>query len=115
MRSLLLRWVILAGSIAVVAAVWDAVEVDGGVMGYLWVAALFGIVNVLIRPIVSLLTLPLTILTFGLFSIVVNGLMLLITAAFTDLLDVDGFLVAVVAAFFISVLSSFLNKLVLSD
>lgn len=115
MRSLLLRWAVLAGSIAVVAAVWDRVEVDGGVVGYLWVAALFGVVNVLIRPIVKLLTLPLTILTFGLFSIVINGIMLVIVDAVSDSLDVDGFLAAIVAAFAISILSSVMNKLVLPD
>ena len=55
MRSLLLRWAVLAGSIAIVASVWDRIDVEGGVTGYLWVAALFGVVNVLIRPIVSVL------------------------------------------------------------
>lgn len=115
MRSLLLRWAVLAGSIAIVASVWDRIDVEGGVTGYLWVAALFGVVNVLIRPIVSVLALPITILTLGLFSIVVNGLMLFIVDAISDTLDVDGFLAAVVAAFAISLLSSVLNKLVLPD
>lgn len=113
--SILLRWAILAVSIAVVARLWDEVTVHGGVVGYLWVAALFGLVNVLIRPVVKLLTLPLTILTLGLFSLVVNGLMLLLVAMLSDTLELGGFLVAIVAAFFISLLSSVLNKLVLAD
>lgn len=113
MRSLLLRWAVLAISIAVVAALVPAMTVEGGVWGYLWVAALFGIVNALVRPVVALLTLPLTILTLGLFSLVVNAAMLLLTERLTERLAVDGFLVAVLAALGISLLSSVLNRMVL--
>ena len=54
------------------------------------VAVVFGLVNALIRPVIRLLTLPLTLVTLGLFTLVVNGLMLLITAAFTDSLSFEG-------------------------
>ena len=51
-------------------------DVSGGVGAYIWVSALFGIVNVLIGTVLRLLTLPLMLLTLGLFSIVVNAILL---------------------------------------
>jgi putative membrane protein len=110
-RSLLLRWAILAVGLAAAAAVLDTVEVSGGFWGYVWVAAIFGLVNALVRPVVRLLTLPLTIITFGLFAFVVNALMLLLTAWLTERLEIDGFLTAVGAAVIIAVVSTGLNRL----
>ena len=109
--SLLIRWAVLAASFAIVAEVWDRLTVTGGVWGHVWVAALFGIVNTLVRPVVSLFALPLTIVTLGLFSLVVNGAMLALTDALSDNLHVDGFWAAVVAALAISVISAVLNRL----
>ena len=111
MRSLLLRWAILAVALAVAAWLLDSITVEGGFWGYVWVAALFGLVNAFVRPLVSLLALPLTILTFGLFAFVVNALMLLFTAWISDRLEVDGFLTAVGAAVIIAVVSMVLNRL----
>ena len=112
MKALLLRWAILAVAIAVAAALSPDVTVDGGFFGYLWVAAVFAIVNALVRPVVLLLTLPLTIITFGLFAFVVNGLMLIVTSWITDSLDIDGFGTAVIAALVVTVVSMLLNRLV---
>ncbi|MEU6488712.1 phage holin family protein [Streptomyces sp. NPDC046887] len=82
------------------------------------VALVFGVVNVLVKPVVRLLTLPLYVLTLGLFTLIVNALMLLLTSWLADKLDlsfhVEGFWTAVLGGLIISVVSWALN-LVLPD
>ncbi|WP_448073786.1 phage holin family protein [Georgenia yuyongxinii] len=83
------------------------------------VAVVFTLVNMLVRPVVNLLSLPLYILTLGLFWIVVNALMLLLTgwiSRFTDYgLEVDGFWTAVLGGLLIAVASWLLHLLVPGD
>ena len=79
MTRLIIRWLINA------AALWAAAELVSGIGYESWpalliVALIFGLVNALIRPILKLLTCPLQILTLGLFTIVINALMLLLTS-----------------------------------
>ncbi|MEV5922602.1 phage holin family protein, partial [Streptomyces pseudogriseolus] len=77
------------------------------------VALIFGVVNFLVKPVVKLLSLPLLILTLGLFTLVVNALMLLLTSWLADQLDlsfhVEGFWTAVLGGLIISVVSWALN------
>ena len=113
MRSLLIRWLVLAIAIAVTAALVDGIDIDGGAGGLLAVAALFGLVNAVIRPLVRLLALPIRVMTLGLVSFVINGLMLLITDWLLDVLDVGGLWNAIVAAIVISVVSTLLNWLII--
>ena len=89
--AILIRWAALAGAFAVTAWLLDGVDVSGGFWGYVWVSALFGIVNAIVGTIVRILTLPLTLLTFGLFLILVNALMLELTDAISDTLTIDEF------------------------
>lgn len=82
----------------------------GMVLAYLFVGLIFGLVNAVIRPVVSLLTLPLTILTLGLFTVVVNAGMLVLTAWISSLtpveFSVDSFFwTAIFGALIISVVS----------
>jgi putative membrane protein len=72
---------------------------------YLWIALLFALVNSIVGPVVRLLSLPFVILTLGLFLLVVNALMVGITAALSDRLQVDGIVGAVVSGFLIAVFS----------
>lgn len=101
-------------------ALWVAARLVGGIdlVGEFWpvilVAAVFGLVNALIKPLALLLSLPFLILTLGLFTIVVNALMLMLTAALLDALTVDGFWPAVLGALLIS-LVSFLFSMVLPE
>lgn len=80
------------------------------------VALIFGLVNAFIRPIVIVLTLPLNILTLGLFTFVVNALMLLVTSgiagAFNLGFRVDGFLAALLGALVASIVSYVLSRFV---
>jgi putative membrane protein len=66
-------------------------EITGGLWGYVWVSALFGIVNAVLGTILRLLTLPLTLVTLGLFSVLVNAILLNITDALSSRLTIDEF------------------------
>jgi putative membrane protein len=113
MRLLLIRWAVLAAAFAVTAWLLDGMDVSGGVGAYIWVSALFGIVNVLIGTVLRLLTLPLMLLTLGLFSIVVNAVLLEITDWLTDHLTIDDFFwTALLAAIILSVVSVILDIVV---
>lgn len=109
------------------AALWAAAAVLPGfyVLGvssgwatfglFLLTGLVFGLVNAIVKPLVQLLSLPLYILTLGLFTLVVNALMLLLTTSLTSSatwgLQVEGFGTAVLAAIIISVVSFFLSAL----
>ena len=79
LRSLLISWAVLAVAFALTSWILSGLTVSGGVWGYIWVSALFGIVNAIIGTILRLLTFPLIILTLGLFAIIVNALLLELT------------------------------------
>ena len=107
-KHLLVTWLVAAAGIAVSAALLPSVEVAGGVLGLLVVALVFGLVNALVGPLLRLVSLPLTLVTFGLFSLVINAALLGLTAALTDALDVGGILETVVAAIVISLVTAVL-------
>lgn len=75
------------------------------------VALLLSIANAVIRPILIILTLPVTILTLGLFTFVINALMILLVDAFVDGFSVDGFLWALLFSLILSVVSSVLRSM----
>jgi len=106
--KLLVAWVILAAAIAITAALVPSVEVDGGVLTLLGVSMLFALVNALLGPLLRLISLPLTMITLGLFALVVNGILLGITAGLTDSLDVGGVVSTIIAALVISVVTAVL-------
>ncbi|WP_195210600.1 phage holin family protein [Actinomarinicola tropica] len=105
MRGVLVRWAVLTASIAVAARLIDAVHVDGGFWGHVWVAAILGLVNAVVRPVLILLTLPITILTLGAFLLVVNALSLGLVDWLSSTLDIDGFSWTLLAALVISVVA----------
>ena len=111
-KALIIMWLVLAAAIALAAAIVPSVEVEGGFFTLLWVALLFGLVNGLIGPLVRLISLPLTMLTFGLFALVINGLLLALTAGLSDNLQVGGFFGAIVAALLISIVTTLLGVVV---
>ena len=108
--SLLIRWAVLAGAFAVTAWLLSGVDVSGGAWGYIWVSALFGIVNAVIGTILRILTLPLTLLTLGLFSVIVNALLLQITDGLSSHFTIDEFFwTAIWAAIILSLASMILD------
>jgi putative membrane protein len=108
LKHLLFMWITVAIAIAITAALLPSVEVDGGFFGLLGVALIFGLVNALIGPLIRLISIPLTLMTLGLFALVINGLLLALTAGLSDNLDVGGFFAVILAAIFISVFTTIL-------
>jgi putative membrane protein len=106
------------------AALWVATRLVSGVtysdsdgwLPFLGVALVFGIVNAFIRPVAKLLTFPLIIVTFGIFALVVNGLMLLLTSKLAGALGlgfhVSGFWAAFWGALVVSIVSMVLSMFV---
>lgn len=114
----LISWAVLAVAFAVTSWLLDGMEVSGGVWGYIWVSALFGIINAILGTILRLITLPLILLTFGLLAVLINALMLQLTDALSSHLTIDEFWwTAIWAAIILSLVSFVLavavNSLVL--
>jgi putative membrane protein len=104
--ALLIRWAVLALAFAVTSALLSGMDVSGGFGSYLWVALLFGVVNALLGTVLRIVTLPLTILTLGLFAIVINAALLELTDALTSHLTIDDFFwTAIWAAVILAVVS----------
>ena len=108
---LLLR--LVSGALAFWAAtsLISGIIIIGGVTTYLWIAFLFGLVNGLLGSLVKLLTLPAILLSLGLFSFVINAAMLMLTARWSDRLDINNFWSALAASSIISIVTTFLNQL----
>jgi len=113
---LLLRWVVTAAALWVTITVLNAIDPKmaqwkAGAGGALVAALVMGIVNAVIRPIVKLLTLPLSCLTFGLFSFVINALMFLLVAHLTHAFEVT-FVGALLGSILMSLVSGIANFLI---
>ena len=103
------------------AALWVAtrlvtgVSFDGDWISFLGVALVFGVINAFIRPLAKILTFPLIIVTFGIFALVINGLMLMLTSRLSDALGfgfhVDGFGAAFWGALVVSIVSTILSMM----
>jgi putative membrane protein len=111
LKWLLVRLLVIAAAFWITAWLIPGFEVDGGFFTYLWVALLFGIVNAVLGPILHLISLPLTIITLGLFALVVNAVVLAAVAGLSDKLDVGGFGWTIVAALVISIVSAVLGSI----
>jgi putative membrane protein len=83
-RSLLLHWILNAAALWIAAALIPGLDFNGGPGRLLLVAAVFGIVNSILRPLLTILTCPLIILTLGLFTLVINAFMLWVTGWFSE-------------------------------
>src|SRR5881392_4245099 len=93
----LVRWLLLAAALLLVAHLYSGVVV--GSFGSAMVAALvIGLLNTLLRPILVLLTLPVTVLTLGLFLFVINALMFYFAASFMSGFEVNGFGAALIGS-----------------
>jgi putative membrane protein len=106
--SLLLYWAFTAVILLLVDAIMPGIEIAG--FGTALIAALvMGLVNFFIRPILSLLTLPLNLLTLGLFSFVVNALMFALVAAIVPGFEVHNFLNALVGSLLLALMTGVLG------
>jgi putative membrane protein len=108
---LLIKWLLSAISLMIVAYCIPGFEVRGFTAALI-AAAVIGFINATLGSIVKVLTFPLTLLTFGLFLIVVNAVMLKIAAVFVPGFKVHGWFAAIIGSILLSIVSSFLHWLV---
>ena len=114
MKRFLIHWLIIALALWVTAYILPGVDI-GSTQALAIAAIVLGLINALIRPILTLLTLPITILTLGLFYLVVNGFTFLLASALVPGFDVHGFWWAVLGALVVSVISSFVGAFAADD
>jgi putative membrane protein len=112
MKALLLRMVVLATAFLVVDAVMDSVTINGGFFGAIGLAVVYGLISAVLGTLLRLLTLPLVLITAGLFEIVINAVLLSATAGLTDALEIDGFGSALGAAVILSVVSVLISLVI---
>ena len=109
MTKFFIRWAINAVALYVAVLVVPGINFDGKWIDILWLGLIIGLLNALVRPLLKFLTCPLIILTLGLFTIVINTLILMLTSsigqAFNLSLTVDGFWSALLGSLVISIVS----------
>ena len=112
--KLLVVWLLNALALLAVAYLMPSIEVSG-FGGALITAAVIGLVNMLVRPVLVLLTLPVTLLTLGLFILVINGLLFFGVGALLEGFEVQGLWSGILGALLYSLVSWALTALVLGD
>lgn len=109
--KLVIDWLVNAAALAFTAWLIPGIEVAG--TGSLFLAALvIGLINAVIRPVLLVLTLPITVLTLGLFYFLLNGLLLWLAALLTPGFELAGILWAVIGAIVLSLVATVLHLLV---
>lgn len=118
LSRIIIRWLINAAALFVAVRLLPGIEASNG--GILAVALILGFVNAIIRPILVILTCPLIILTLGLFTLVINALMLQLAGSIGRTLGFDfqitgGFGTVFLAALIVSIVSFLLSLVVVSE
>lgn len=111
MPQFLLTWLLAAVSLLVTAKLVPGLSIEG-FMPSLLGSAVMGFMNATVKPILQILTLPLTILTLGLFLLIVNAISFGLVGYFTPGFDVEGFFPALIGSIVLALVSWVLNGLV---
>ena len=103
--------VVYAAAIFLVAYLFDLISIESPSA---WIIASFvlGVLNAVVKPLLVLITLPLTILTLGLFTLIINGFILFLMSALVSGVEIESFWRALLAAFLITIISAVLNTLI---
>lgn len=112
MKGLFVRWLMLTVAIMAAAYLLPGIEITGGIFSAFFAAAILGILNALLRPLLLLLTLPLNILTLGLFTFVINALMLMMASGVISGFHIAGFWSAIFGSLIIGVVSWLLTSMI---
>ena len=110
MRNFVIRLLVNALALWAAATVVSGITLSGGYGEILIVALIFGILNAILKPILVIFSIPFLIVTLGLFALILNGAMLLITARLTDHLVVSGLGAAILGSIVISLVTMLLGK-----
>ena len=110
MTNLLVRWVVSAVALMVTAYVIPGISVNGITAAFI-AAAVIGLVNATLGGVLKILTFPVTVVTLGLFSLVINALMLMLAANLVAGFHVSGFLAAFFGSILMSIVGAVLGSL----
>lgn len=113
--KLLLRWFVNAAALWAAATLVPGIVITGGLWPLLVAALVVGLLNALVRPVLVVLTLPLTVLSLGLFLLVLNGLLLWLAGALAPGLHLSGFVAALLGAVVMAVVGMVLDGLLQTD
>lgn len=109
--GIFVRWLVLTGSIMAASYLMDGIHVNGFFSAF-FAAAILGILNAFFRPILLILTLPINIITLGLFTFVLNAILLMMVSGVISGFDVYGFWSAVFGSLLISLVSWLLTSFI---
>ncbi len=112
--KVILRWLIVAGAVFLTPYILSGISINNFYTA-LVVALVWGIISFFVKPILNILTLPINLLTLGLFSFVLNGLLFWFVSSFVKGFYVDGFMSAFLGAIVVSVISFVLGKILIKE
>ncbi len=115
MKNFLIRLFVNALALSAAAYLVAGVQLSDDFVQVLLVALVFGLINAILKPILMLLSFPLLFLSLGLFLIVINAALLLLTARLVDGFEVAGFMPALIGSLVISVVGMVLNAVLQDD
>lgn len=105
-----IKILVVAGALLLSAYVIPGIEVSNVYIALI-AALILGLLNLVVRPVLFVLTLPITIITFGLFAFVLNALIFMFAASFIDGFGVDGFIPALLGSLVVSIASALSDKI----
>ena len=114
-RKLLVSWVVLAIAVFLAVYVVEGVTLTGGLWQLFLIAAVFGLISAILGPILRLLALPIMVLTLGLFTLIINFGLFLLTAWIMPSLQIDGLWPAFLASLIVSIVAAILGAILGKD
>ena len=109
--GILIRWIINALALLLISQLIQGIQVDSVFAAFI-AAAVLGIINAVLRPLILILTFPITILTLGLFVFIINGFMLYLAGQLVKGFYVHGFWASIFGAIFLSLISWLANAFI---
>ena len=110
MKLFFIRWLFTSISVLLVAELLPGIEVTSA-LGLILAALILGVLNAFLKPLMIILTMPLTLFTFGLFLFVINGIILYLTSLIVRGFDIANIWIAILASILISLVSTLINWL----
>lgn len=111
MNGIIIRWLVLTFAIILTSYLLDGIQITG-FFSALLAAAILGILNAFFRPILLILTLPINILSLGLFTFIINAVLLMMVSGVIPGFKIQGFWYALFGSLLISIVSWFLNSFI---
>ncbi len=108
---LIIKWLGSALAVMIASYVLPGVKLDS-FWSALWVALFLGLVNIIIKPLLILLTLPINILTLGLFTFVINAILILLASSVIKGFSVSGFWIALLFSIVLAIFNYFFSRLI---